>query len=64
VQREMDTLNVWVCRGGVFAKREESESVRTRRRNFPSGGDWVSRDRHANMAVNSATKTDALLRIR
>jgi len=45
-----------------IAKSEESESVR--RRNFPSGGDWVSRDRRANMAVNSATKTDALLRIR
>ena len=44
------------------AKSEESESVR--RRNFPSGGDWVSRDRQANMAVSSATKTDALLRIR
>ena len=41
-----------------IAKSEESESVR--RRKFPSGGDWVSRDRQANMAVSSATKTDAL----
>ena len=40
-----------------IAKSEESESVR--RRNFPSEGDRVSRDKQANMAVNSATKTDA-----
>jgi len=45
-----------------IAKKEESEPVR-RKRNFPSGGDLVSGDRQANMDVNSATKTDDLLRI-
>jgi len=47
-----------------ITKNEESEAVRRRRRNFPSGGDWVSWDRQANMVVSSATKTNALLRIR
>jgi len=45
-----------------IANSEESESVR--RKNFPSGGDWMSRDGQANTAISSATKTDALLRIR
>ena len=53
-----------VERLGLSRRCLESRREKEVRRNFPSGGDWMSRDKQANMAVNSAMKTDALLRIR